>query len=161
MRDRLIELFKEMDENPEITCPHPGDDDLDSCKGCRYAIGKNGWLCDLNARKVDHLLANGVIVPPCKVGDTMYKVCTVNSAIKMGQLWDGNVVKANCDRCGYRNCHCYDIGLRKHDPDTMIDVIVPRTISSVEFLVRIMPYVGTVWFNTKEEAEAKIKEGKQ
>ena len=106
----------------------------------------------------DHLLANGVIVPPCKVGDTMYKVCTVNSRIKMGQLWDGNVVKTNCDRCGYRNCHCYDIGLRKHDPDTMIDVIVPKTISSIEFAVKIIPYVGTVWFNTKEEAEQALKD---
>lgn len=23
----------------------------------------------------DHLLANGVIVPPCKVGDTVYQIC--------------------------------------------------------------------------------------
>ena len=26
----------------------------------------------------DHLLANGVIVPPCKVGDTVYRVYTRN-----------------------------------------------------------------------------------
>ncbi len=109
----------------------------------------------------DYLLANGVIVPPCKVGDTMYKVCTVNSRIKMGQLWDGKVVETNCDRCGYRNCSCYDIGLRKHDPDTMIDVIVPKKIYSAEFLIRIMPYVGTIWFNTEEEAEKALERSKE
>ena len=27
----------------------------------------------------DYLLANGVIVPPCKVGDTVYKVCDIGS----------------------------------------------------------------------------------
>ena len=69
-RERLIELFEKMDKNPEITCPCP--DDVDSCKNCQYAIGENGWLCDLNARRVDHLLANGVIVPPCMVGDIVY-----------------------------------------------------------------------------------------
>lgn len=47
MRDRLIELIK----------------------------GSSQYICDdaaLIERIADHLLANGVIVPPCKVGDTLW-----------------------------------------------------------------------------------------
>lgn len=62
MRDRLIELIKEGEDitpcafDPECDCNDK------SCGDCqRKAIA-------------DHLLANGVIVPPCKVGDTVYEV---------------------------------------------------------------------------------------
>lgn len=143
MRDRLIELMKEAEEKVQKTLNE------------RFNLDLTEWL----GIYADHLLENGVIVPPCKVGDKMYKLCTVNSRIKMGQMWDGRTVKNNCDRCGYRNCSCYDIGLRKHECETMIDVIEEKTITSLEFLIRIMPYVGTVWFNTKEEAEQKLKGG--
>ena len=47
MRDRLIEL-------------------LDECR-CMEGIG-----AELIEKQADHLLANGVIVPPCKVGDIIY-----------------------------------------------------------------------------------------
>lgn len=50
MKERLFKLIKEV---PEYI-----DDEID---GTEY------WL-----RIADHLLANGVIVPPCKVGDTVY-----------------------------------------------------------------------------------------
>lgn len=129
MRDRLVELINQRIDNKTWTV----------------------------AELADYLLANGVIVPPCKVGDKMYKLCSVNSNIKMGQMWDGKIVKTNCDRCGYRNCSCYDIGLRERDKDYFIDVIEERTIHSLEFLIKIMPYVGTIWFTSREEAEAKLK----
>lgn len=51
MRDRLIELINEFKE-------------LDFC------VPPDWWI----EHFADHLLANGVIVPPCKVGDTVY-VC--------------------------------------------------------------------------------------
>ena len=37
---------------------------------------KSGGVRDFpfNAALADHLLANGVIVPPCKVGDTLYMI---------------------------------------------------------------------------------------
>lgn len=35
----------------------------------------NGWVDEVPAEKfADYLLANGVIVPPCKVGDAVYQV---------------------------------------------------------------------------------------
>ena len=35
---------------------------------------KDHWFDQAIERLADHLLANGVIVPPCKVGDTVYFV---------------------------------------------------------------------------------------
>ena len=104
------------------------------------------------------LLENDVIVPPCKVGDTVYKLCTVNSRIKFGDMWDGTIVKNNCDRCGYRGCSCYNIGIRRHECDTMIDIVTPIKINNIEFLIKIMPYFSTIYFITKEEAEKALKE---
>jgi hypothetical protein len=51
MRDRLIELIK----------------------GCSQYICDDAVLIESIA---DHLLANGVIVPPCKVGQTVYVIAT-------------------------------------------------------------------------------------
>jgi hypothetical protein len=53
MHDRLIELLKETFEYTRGVCI-----DFDEA-------------AEINA---DHLLANGVIVPPCKVGDTVYRI---------------------------------------------------------------------------------------
>lgn len=110
----------------------------------------------------DYLLDDGWMRPPCKVGDKMYKLCSVNSRIKFGDMWDGITVKTNCDRCGYRNCSCYDIGLRERQNESFIDVVEEKTIHSLEFAIKIMPYVGTIWFNTREDAEKALRkdEGK-
>ena len=62
-RDKLIELLKEAEEHPEKTCPHYLEAD---CFDCPYDRGE---VCDREARKADYLLANGVIVLPCKAGD--------------------------------------------------------------------------------------------
>ena len=137
MRDRLIELLRDAKKNT---------------KGANCVLERELLL-------VDYLIENGVVVLPCKVGDKMYKLCIVNSRIKTGQMWDGRIVKRNCDRCGYRNCGCYDIGLRNHECETMIDVVEEITITSLDFLVKILPYVDKIWFKTKEEAEQKLKGG--
>ena len=59
MRDRLIELQKQA----KLICSET------NCKDC-VGYGQ-GWHC-FHHLLADHLLANGVIVPPCKVGDTVY-----------------------------------------------------------------------------------------
>ena len=50
MRDRLIELIKDAEK----------------------AFPKDKPVLDIEEFVADHLLANGVIVPPCKVGDWVY-----------------------------------------------------------------------------------------
>lgn len=94
---------------------------------------------------------------PCKVGDTVYKTCTVNSRIAIGSLWDGKIVETNCDRCAYRYAYCVSIGLLKHECDTMIDVINPITIVRLEQLIQIMPYINEHYFLTPEEAQQALK----
>ena len=58
-RDRLIELLIEA----EAMC-----DNTLNCEDCKY---EHSGKCK-NELTADHLLANGVIVPPCKVGDVVY-----------------------------------------------------------------------------------------
>lgn len=58
MRDRLIELINEFKE-------------LDFC------VPPDWWI----EHFADHLLANGMIVPPCKVGDTVYYVYKGNTIV--------------------------------------------------------------------------------
>ena len=67
-RKRLIELFEAVEKDPAITCPHYKTDK--TCDACKYTI--NNVMCNHTLRMVDYLLANGVILPPCKVGDTVY-----------------------------------------------------------------------------------------
>lgn len=59
MRDRLIELISDMENKLLRSYPYTTDE---------YRI----------ASIADHLIENGAIIPPCKVGDTVYKCHTVN-----------------------------------------------------------------------------------
>lgn len=56
MRDRLIELLNKKYDH--------------FCDQC--GVNKDSHYTENLA---DHLLDNGVIVPPCKVGDTVYQIC--------------------------------------------------------------------------------------
>lgn len=69
-RERLIELFMQADAK----C-----DGMKQCEGC-VGFGEGANCVDYLI--VDHLLANGVIVPPCKVGDTVY--CVEHKSIHAG-----------------------------------------------------------------------------
>ncbi len=60
-RERLIELLG----NLSISC-----EEKIGCINCKY---NKEMYCKLK-RKADYLLDNGVIRPPCKVGDTVYVV---------------------------------------------------------------------------------------
>lgn len=64
MRDRLIELLLNSDPL------HERDLDDDLVDGEIEAIA-------------DHLLKSGVIVPPCKVGDAVYRVSFVHKTVEM------------------------------------------------------------------------------
>lgn len=70
MRDRLIDLL------------HDSDLSLDS------------------VRLADHLLANGVIVPPCKVGDVVYIVVNPYSFLPLKKAVEGEVVSIHLHEYG-------------------------------------------------------------
>ena len=64
MRDRLIELLTQPICRPCIECKYY---DAELKRPREYCAAES---------RADHLLANGVIVPPCKVGDTLWLVYT-------------------------------------------------------------------------------------
>ena len=65
MRDKLIELLKQK------ICPGP----CIVCKCYDAELKRPREYCAAESR-ADHLLSNGVIVPPCKVGDKVYRIST-------------------------------------------------------------------------------------
>ena len=94
MRDRLIELIGSFPTFGERTL-------------C------DKWMPEAIERLADHLLAAGVIVPPCKVGDVVYKVVADKRVkhpyeCKVAGLWCSADEKYNdvyLVRCGDRVFH--------------------------------------------------------
>ena len=68
MRDRMIEILKKF-------CT----DDCKITHQCGYCDFGDLTVCP--SAVAEHLIANGVIVPPCKVGDTVYRVSFVHKKV--------------------------------------------------------------------------------
>jgi precorrin-6B methylase 2 len=114
MRDRLIELLE---------------------KGNEIFMNGEGEHSDLLEQLADHLLAAGVIVPPCKVGDTVYRV---------------HSDKTHCAR-KYRVV-----------PVTVHYITIDAKGISVKCLEYSNPlYFGDRIFLTKEEAERALAERRE
>ena len=125
MRDRLIELIRKARKNTK------------------------GANCDLERemRFADYLLANGVIVPPCKVGDTVYSFCDVFGVILPYVVQNFGVGFMGKDRPNY----CFwEATSHATETDELLD--------EIEF---DLDEIGKTVFLTREEAEAKLKGGEQ
>lgn len=66
MKIRLVKLLREW---IDTEC-----DNHDNCDGCPYGKDDNDCYRHLAETMADHLIKNGVIVPPCKVGDTVWGI---------------------------------------------------------------------------------------
>ena len=118
-RDRLIELIIKWHENPE-----PFE-----------------YLAD-------YLLANGVIVPPCKVGDTVYSFCDVFGAMLPYVIQDFKIGFMGKDRPNY---WYWEATSHATETDELLD--------EIDF---DLDDIGKTVFLTKEEAEAELeKRGKE
>lgn len=132
MRDRLVDLIAIYDETYD----------------CETCMSENkGGLCG-NKCLADHLIANGVIVPPCKVGDKIY-----------------TIKECECDNIDgkYTFCEFY-----KNGTDDMVCTLPKGTRCTYKFRVKevtaswcdLLMYIrswNTLYFTTKEEAEQKLK----
>lgn len=114
MRERLIELINEFEE-------------LDFC------IPPDWWI----EHFADHLLANGVIVPPCKTGDTLYVISQMKDKRILPFV---NEYEATYIQVGKRKCKVY------HEQDGFIKIFLQDDFGKTVFL-------------TREEAERALKEG--
>lgn len=131
-RDRLIELFEAVEKDPAITCPHYKTDK--TCDTCKYTI--NNVMCNHTLRTVDYLLANGVIVPPCKVGDIIYA------------KYSGTIEYYVIDKVIHNGSNSFDFEAHLENEDGYeIDFIEFGTVE-----------IGRTVFLTEEEAEQALKE---
>ena len=140
-KERLVELIQAVKEDSTITCPRYSTEcSIDVCKGCQY--DKEDGSCDYAAREADYLLANGVFVPPCKAGDKVYEVLP-----KCGYIRSLDVV-------GFHLGKFPD--LRGHKRKEYLVCYSDYSLTHVD-----LDKFGKTVFLTKEEAEAKLKEGVQ
>ena len=129
----------------------PSDLDIDVFDFCRD--GRTDEIHDIEERCNCFKDKSEWVHLPCKVGDTLYKMCPQGRAVKMGAMWDGKIVTP-CKRCPWENCQCFDIGYQKD----MENIIQPIKMKSIQFIFNIKPYIGKIWFMDKEEAEKALTE---
>ena len=128
-RDRLIELLKKIEYTPfpEMTM--------------KSNLGNQFTDYALNCI-VDELLANGVIVSPCKVGDTVYYIHET--------FYDNEYMKAKEDELDFSK-----IIKIVERPNCKTNLILERT--EFDWLLMDSWLKGDI-FLTKEEAEKALKE---
>ena len=129
MRERLIALLEKF----KYDC-------LLSCKDGFITVKNDCDACVME-QLADYLLANGVIVPPCLVGDKVFyinEICDEN-ANEYLDISVGEVVSFSMQKEGLWAYCRYEDGL------TYWHLVVDD--------------FGKTVFLTKEEAEAKLKEG--
>lgn len=127
MYKKLKELLRGINAAPEITCPRFNKE---GCKGCKF---DKGCVCDIEGREAAYLLANGVLCPPCKVGDTVWAI--IRDTVRECQIHHYKIFSETQVICfeekAYRGRH-YEWSAG---------------------------YVGVTLFKTKEEAEEALKGG--
>lgn len=99
----------------------------------------------------DELLANGVIVPPCRVGDTLYRIDKRIKRCSLNHIYS----KGNEYHCGEDyNCFLYDTPACDCGEEYYIYEIKTQNI---ETIVCNMRQIGETVFFTREEAEHELK----
>lgn len=126
MCDRLVDLLKWA----RGRCDYRHD--CEECVG--YGKGEDCYEYFL----ADYLIANGVIVPPCKVGDTVYVI---------SRYYTGTWLIYSCT-VEY---------ITKYNSNSFINAVFSRDIN---FGLNIVEFGKTV-FLTREEAEQTLKKLKE
>ena len=137
MRDRLIALLR-ADMTTEC-------DKYDDCSACVYRYDENACYNHLASIAADHLIANGVIVPPCKVGETVYCINTFfqnDPRINVCEV-DAIHITSGKNRIGHK----------KTSYALVRDTNMKQLSSRIYF-----ENFGKTVFLTKDQAEQKLKE---
>ena len=120
MRERLIELIEKGQFNYYASNGSNG-------------IGHNEYIAD-------YLLANGVIVPPCKVGDTVYIAQKPHTSFPLKKVVEGTII----------SIHLHEFGLLSR---AFFDTKEVHCCRDYNFEREL----GKTVFLTKEEAEAELR----
>lgn len=136
MKDRLIELLRKKEDDFTITCPRYEEGaTLINCIGCKYDMEDGS--CDYASREADYLLENGVIVPPCNIGQTVYRI------------WCGEIEEYEVIEYRYDGQRLWFFSYNDEYALHQRSYIFAKN------------EIGKIVFLTREEAEAKLKEGVQ
>ena len=138
MRDRLIELINDMQD-----------------KGFVSAKGEDEISCHVSNKNIaDHLLANGVIVPPCKVGDTVYVDC---------KTWRSAYLWVNYPHTFIKEKYYIVadvVAIVKTRKQTLVKLVTyNQTTFTREYERYPISAIGKTVFLTREEAEQALKGG--
>ena len=128
-KERLVELLREA----RCTDECGAFDNVKLCNGCfRY---------EKYNETADYLLANGVIVPPCKVGTKVYYFSEnpLNLSVQANTIYEATVVRIVTTNLG-----------------TSLVIQIRNDYGCTE--IPNINYFGKTVFLTREEAEAKLKE---
>ena len=127
MRERLIELLL-----ADVSCGKDGHGD---CSMCEYESAENECVKYLATRLADHLLANGVIVPPSQPGSEVFF-----AGLESGEILRGELISYSLDAKNLWFYCRYDYGLNYW---------------------HLHGDFGVKVFLTREEAEQALKRGVQ
>lgn len=96
----------------------------------------------------DYLIANGVIVPPCKVGDEIWVI----------DREDGEAVDISCIQflAKFKGCIIGTAWINDYDLDETLEFHINETQNNVDTDLKVYPDEDC--FLTKEEAEKALKE---
>lgn len=133
MRDRLIELVKKHVSGSGCLLENSSCAEK-ICRDCKAE------------RFADYLIANGVILPPYKVGDTYY---TVQRYCNTDPFETEKVRTSTYDCevwCGRDDCSFREYRIEEHKWKSVITILEEAE------------YLGKRYFLTKEEAEKALKE---
>lgn len=135
-RERLIGLLK------NDNCPSPFICD----SGCKYISSEN---C-LAERMADHLLENGIITLPVRVGDTVY---IKGEAVKISYIHiEEEVTYCIQLDCGERDCCCC------HFYEDSVSWEGEHDCSRYGYIEFTVNDIGETVFLTREEAENVLSE---
>ena len=128
MRERLIELWKTRQ-------PH----------GQKWDYYENGQSVETvsNDKLADYLIANGVIVPPCKVGGMVYAFCKDFGVVLPYFVENLNIGFMDKNR----NYWTFEANCHSEETDELLD--------EIDF---DLEDIGKTVFLTREEAEKALKE---
>lgn len=132
MRDRLIELL-----TTEIECNKDGHGD---CSMCPYKYADKECERHIAELTANFLLANGIIVPPCRVGDTVWYLHQ-----NLGEVFKAVVVSVE-----------YNFFTKPQEWLT-IEYVTP-ILGTSEYKSRIDLMLGKTVFLSREEAEQALAE---
>lgn len=122
MRNRLVELLLEADVYDSYECKLCNDDY--SCTRCYMT------------KFADHLIENGVIVPPCKLGSEIYMLVT-------------------------RHTKSFEWENKKMFLQNNQHTFIKKTTFTKSNLFKVIEEFGKTVFLTKEEAEQALEEAEQ